>query len=188
VTTTTLAGFFGGRLATEGDSCTPGEVAHTADGEMLVCHTEDDAAVLGASAARSTPFTGGPLAVDGQFCARRLRGTLGHSASGEALICAASNDPTTPQWRRASSAEVASGSVTPAVKDATTTRASTDSLPLTGARSMTTALIAVMVLSAGVVLWGRATKKEYDRNWVARHAEPYRPMPPRQAPDDRWHW
>jgi hypothetical protein len=53
---------------------------------------------------------------------------------------------------------------------------------------MTTALIAVMVLSAGVVLWGRATKKQYDQDWFERHAEPYRPVPRAEEPDDRWHW
>jgi hypothetical protein len=110
-------------------------VAHSAEGEMLICHVVDGSSVLGVSATRPTTTT-----------------------------------------------------VKPVVKDATTTRTSSDSLPLTGARSMTTALIALMVLSAGVVLWGRATKKEYDRNWVARHAEPYRPVPPRHESDDRWHW
>jgi len=128
-------GFYGGPLSTVGAVCkVEGEVAHTADGQRLVCHIVSGSAVLGAS-------------------------------------------------------ELASTTAPTEVEAATATNTAADGqLPLTGAKSLTTLAIAVLVLGVGLVLRRRASTVLDHRAWLARRKDPSRPTWKPQEPDDRWHW
>jgi LPXTG-motif cell wall-anchored protein len=124
--------------------------------------------------------------VNGQFCKKAQRGTIGHSASGQALICATSNNPYTPQWRLATPAEVQGAVVLAATE--TPAAAADGSLPVTGTQSLTMALVAMMILTTGVVIRRRSGRVLDHRAWTKRIEDPYRPTWKPREQDDRWHW